>query len=198
MMEIIVSRACGLIVPANSEFNAWFDTIQVTQGCGFLPFYESGAGDPEDDNFKLSDKYSLPVFMCDSNSALHVMKSDTPTRKTKHYDLRWHAVKDWSCNFCFIDSENQLADPMTKPMVSQWKYLCLFIHPLGGQEIKTKSKKGKTESETETEIENELDNLSDYESDNEDVNAALTFCFTSTTVEKWKSKKSKSKSKDTR
>jgi hypothetical protein len=120
------------------------------------------------------------------------MKSDTPTRKTKHYDLRWHAVKDWSCNFCFIDSENQLADPLTKPMMSQWKYLCLFIHPLGGQEIKSKSKsKDDIDNNNENEIDDTLNEFPDYESDIEDAN--LTFCFTSTVVEKWKSKKTKSK-----
>ena len=100
----------------------------MTQSCGFLPFYERGTTHPEDDNFNEADRYHLPVFLCDSSSALHVAKAEDATRKTKHYDLRWHSVKDWAKSFVYVNTETNLADPLTKPMAQQWKYLQLFYH----------------------------------------------------------------------
>ena len=53
----------------------------------------------------------------DNESAIKVADQPLPTKKTKHYNLRWHLVKeDRVKNIAFCPTDFNRADALTKPI----------------------------------------------------------------------------------
>ncbi len=94
-----------------SEYIALFDTLKLTQGQGFLEW--------------LDENQELPgILFTDNKSAIEVAKSSLPTKKTKHFLLRWHEVKEHMENIAHVPTDKNKADPLTKPMANP--LLCFF------------------------------------------------------------------------
>lgn len=77
--------------------------MQVVRGLGFLHIFE---GDPEDEHFDKSQ--GLPPILVDNMSALQVSRMEDHTKKTKHYMLRYAAVKDWGKAFSHVPTDLNL------------------------------------------------------------------------------------------
>lgn len=58
--------------------------------------------------------------MCDNQSAIHLIKNPVFHQRTKHIDVRYHFIRELQengdININFVPTENQLADPFTKPL----------------------------------------------------------------------------------
>ena len=87
-----------------AEYIALFDTIQLSLGQGYLEWF--------------SNNGQLPNLFCDNQSSITVAKSELPTKKTKHFLLRWHLVKDYAKDIAFVPTGINAADPLTKPMMN--------------------------------------------------------------------------------
>jgi hypothetical protein len=65
------------------------------------------------------DFHQVPL-LCDSTSAISVVKNPVLHSWTKHIDVRFHFLRDHSkkgdINFCHVDTHRQLADIFTKPL----------------------------------------------------------------------------------
>jgi len=59
-------------------------------------------------------------LLCDSTSAISVAKNPVLHSKTKHIDVRYHFLRDHTekgdIELCYVDTQNQLADILTKPL----------------------------------------------------------------------------------
>ena len=69
-----------------------------------------------------------PLIFNDNQSALKVSESSLPTKKSKHFYLRMHAVREYFNDLCYISTDLNLADPLTKP-VSFQKSISIFSSP---------------------------------------------------------------------
>ena len=65
-------------------------------------------------------KFSKSPIYCDNTSAINLSKNTTHHARTKHIDIRYHFLRDNICkevvSFDYINSENQIADILTKPL----------------------------------------------------------------------------------
>lgn len=77
--------------------------MQVVRNLGFLHTFE---GDPEDEHFDKSQ--GLPPILVDNMAALQVSRMRDHTKKTKHYMLRYAAVKDWGKSFSHVPTDLNL------------------------------------------------------------------------------------------
>ena len=80
---------------------------------GYLDWYLTTSGE------------KLPLVFTDNQSALAMANSTLVNKRSKHIDLRYHMVKDHVKDLCYCHTDRNLADPLTKPLVSA-KYLSLF------------------------------------------------------------------------
>ena len=69
----------------------------------------------------------LTIF-CDNTSAISIAKNHVQHSRTKHIDLRYHYIRDLVekdiLELCFIETEKQLADILTKPLdTARFEYL---------------------------------------------------------------------------
>jgi len=87
-----------------AEYCALYDTVRMSQGFGLLEW--------------LLVEKDLPLTFCDSQSALALSKCTLVTRRSKHIDLRLHAVKDHVRDLCYCPTEHNKADMLTKPLCS--------------------------------------------------------------------------------
>jgi hypothetical protein len=59
-------------------------------------------------------------LLCDSTSAISIVKNPVLHSKTKHIDVRYHFLRDHQekgdIELCHVDTQNQLADILTKPL----------------------------------------------------------------------------------
>jgi hypothetical protein len=85
-----------------SEYIALFDTLKLTQGQGYLDW--------------LKENRAAPVLFTDNQSAIAVARATLPTKKTKHFLLRWHELRDHADLIAYCPTELNNADPLTKPM----------------------------------------------------------------------------------
>ena len=85
---------------------AQFDTVQLTKSVGFL-LSQLGDYDPEDENFDASEGV-LPPILVDNMSAIQVTQMQEYTKKTKHWMLRYAAVRDWAASFAHVGTHLNL------------------------------------------------------------------------------------------
>jgi hypothetical protein len=121
-----------------AEIQGHFDTVNLVKTLGFLHLY---VGDPEDENWEPGE---LPPILGDNTSAIHVSQAEMATKRTKHYMLRYAAVKDWGDAFSHVETGLNLGDQFTK-ILSADKYVQL-LNPWLGEIVKGKNKSGKSSS----------------------------------------------------
>ena len=65
-------------------------------------------------------KYSY-FFFCDNTSAINLSKNPIQHSRSKHIEIKHHFIRDHvqkkNIALSFVDTENQLADIFTKPLV---------------------------------------------------------------------------------
>ena len=69
----------------------------------------------------LTEPSSTPVPLhVDNDGSIDLAKNQTVSQRTKHVDIRYHfireAIQKRSIKLFYISTENQLADPLTKPL----------------------------------------------------------------------------------
>ena len=94
-----------------AEYVALYDAIRMCENQGYLHWYI------QDDK--------LPLVFCDNQSALSLAKSSVVTKRSKHMDLRFHKVREHFKDLCYVPTNLNKADPLTKPLVGS-KYIDLF------------------------------------------------------------------------
>ena len=95
-----------------SEYVALYDTIKFSQSQGYLDWF--------------LDEGELPLLFCDNQSALNLSKATLVTKKSKHMSLRYHIVRDFAKDLCYVPTGVNRADPLTKPSVGD-KYISMFM-----------------------------------------------------------------------
>lgn len=95
-----------------AEYVGLYDTIQMVQSSGFLEWFTENGG--------------KPLFFGDNMSSIALAKNDLPTKKSKHMQLRFHHVKEFSEDICHCPTGLNMADPLTKPMA---KPMMIFQTP---------------------------------------------------------------------
>ena len=94
-----------------SEYIALFDTIRMSQSCGWLDWF-------------IQNK-EIPTTFTDNRSAIDLSAAEMVTKRSKHIDLRFHMVRDHAKDLCHCSTIVNRADPFTKPLTSE-KYISLF------------------------------------------------------------------------
>jgi len=97
-----------------AEYVGMYDTIKLSLAQGYLDWF-------------LEDR-SLPLTFCDNQSALHLSDSSLVNKKSKHMLLRWHMVRDYKEELCYVPTDVNKADPLTKALPAH-KYMSLFKFP---------------------------------------------------------------------
>ena len=85
-----------------AAYVAIYDTSRMTTSLGFLDWFI------EEDR--------LPLVFVDNQSALKLSANSLVTKKSKHINLRYHAVRDHCKDLCYCPTDKNLADPLTKPL----------------------------------------------------------------------------------
>ena len=98
-----------------SEYVAIFDGLRLTEQQGFL-------------RSMLEDENSFPLFFVDNRSAIDLAKTTVAAKKPKHFMLRWHAVRDRAQNLCWVDTNKNRSEPLTKGL-SRDKHVAMFKAP---------------------------------------------------------------------
>jgi hypothetical protein len=83
---------------------------------------------------------AAPILYCDNISASYLTSNPTYHARTKHIEIDYHFVWDWVAKktllIKFLSSKDQLADILTRPLVSaHFAHLCTNLNicsqPLG-------------------------------------------------------------------
>ena len=106
-------QACRATSTCESEYYACFDCIKLSKSQGFL-------------DFVLEEDQVIPLTLCDNQSAIALAHSSMVTKKSKHIMMRYHEVKDHFESLCFVPTDVNMADPLTKPLPSD-KYVKMFF-----------------------------------------------------------------------
>ena len=94
-----------------AEYCALYDCVRMVMDQGYLNFFvEEG---------------TLPLIFCDNKSAISVAESSLVTKRSKHMNLRLHLVRDHIDDLCYVPTDLNLADPLTKALPGH-KYLKMF------------------------------------------------------------------------
>eukprot|EP00452_MALV-II_sp_L67-6_P000153 gene153-biopygen149 len=133
--SLITTSTCS------AEYVAAFDTIQLSESQGYADWFGN----------------KLPLIFVDSKSALAVADNPLPTKKSKHLAIRYHVVKEWVSSLCYVPTDDNRADPMTKPLTAR-QYVQMFYHRPTKKQIE------------EMEIDDE---------DDEELEATCRFCYVS-------------------
>ena len=94
-----------------AEYIGIFDSIRLTQAQGFLDWFI------EHDN--------VPLIFSDNQSALKLSESALVTKRSKHFMLRYHLVRDHFRSLCFCPGDINRADGLTKPVPAR-TYIEIF------------------------------------------------------------------------
>jgi hypothetical protein len=66
-------------------------------------------------------RYTNIKILCDNTSAINLSKNPIQHSRSKHIEIKHHFIRDHVCKkdveLIFVDTENQLADIFTKPLV---------------------------------------------------------------------------------
>eukprot|EP00392_Amoebophrya_sp_AT5.2_P003651 g3656.t1 len=98
-----------------AEYVAAFDTIRLSLGQGYLDWFMC--------------ERALPLTFVDNRSALDLSRSSIVTKRSKHIHLRFHVVRDHAQDLCWVPTDFNKADPLTKALPAS-AYL-RFFHPDG-------------------------------------------------------------------
>ncbi len=115
-----------------AEYVGLYDSLRLSQGQGYLDWF-------------LEEK-ELPIHFGDNQSSLALAKTSLPTKKSKHFMLRYSLVRDHCKSLCYCPTDDNRADPLTKAVPAQ-KYIQIF---------------DATDMHDEPEQENEEQNLQSY------------------------------------
>eukprot|EP00392_Amoebophrya_sp_AT5.2_P018481 g19033.t1 len=96
-----------------AEYVATYDTVRMSLAQGFLDWF-------------MVDR-SLPLTFVDSQSALCLSKTSLVTKRSKRINLRFHMVRDHAKDLCWVPTDLNRADPLTKKVPTHL-YLKMF-HP---------------------------------------------------------------------
>jgi hypothetical protein len=96
-----------------AEYCAMYDCIRMTLDQGYLNWF----GEQENENF--------PLIFNDNKSAITLSQTTLPTKRSKHFLLRLHMVKDYMQDLCYVNTHLNCADPLTKPLQGN-KYASIF------------------------------------------------------------------------
>ena len=105
-------QSCKALSTCESEYIAGYDCVRLVMNQGYLDFFRE-------------TRHKFPIVMIDNKSAIDVARSSLITKRSKHIDLRYHVLKDHSADLCYVPTDKNLADPLTKALQSS-KYLTLF------------------------------------------------------------------------
>jgi hypothetical protein len=119
---ILYHRGCPIVWSAKrqsiratstceSEYCALYDLLRITQSQGFLDWFQ--------------DQGTLPTLFSDNQSALALASTSVTTKKSKHMEVRLHTLRDFAKDLCYVPTEVNKADPLTKPVPGD-KYIGMF------------------------------------------------------------------------
>ena len=91
-----------------AEYVGLYDSLRLSQGQGYLDWF-------------LEEK-ELPIHFGDNQSSLALAKTSLPTKKSKHFMLRYSLVRDHCKSLCYCPTDDNRADPLTKAVSAQ-KYI---------------------------------------------------------------------------
>jgi hypothetical protein len=104
---------------AEAEYVAASDALVVQDTLGFLDF--------------LTDPGEIPLFV-DNKSAIAIAQSEETTKKSRHFMLRYHKVKEEGRRLYFCPDLLQKADALTKNVpiekrmtLFHTKNFCVFV-----------------------------------------------------------------------
>ena len=70
--------------------------------------------------FKLQSPINIPVIMEDNTGAIKLSNNAQFHKRTKHIDIKHHYIRELveenKLRIIYINTKNQLADPLTKPV----------------------------------------------------------------------------------
>ena len=82
--------------------------------------------------------FSAVIIYCDNQGAIALAKNPESHARSKHIDIQWHyqreKIEDGSIEFKFIQTEQQIADGLTKALTKE-KFL-IFRRALGLEEYR--------------------------------------------------------------
>ena len=93
-----------------SEYIALFDCVQYNRNLGVLSWLL---------------ETEVPIIFCDSEPAMKICNAKLLTKKSRHFQMRVHFVKQYSDRIFCVPTELNRADPLTK-LVPASKYRALF------------------------------------------------------------------------
>jgi hypothetical protein len=82
-----------------AEYLGLYDAIRLVQGSPFVEFFGGEV-----------------LFLGDNKSAIDLSSSSIVTRRSKHIDIRFHLVRDFSEQITHVPTALNLADSLTKPV----------------------------------------------------------------------------------
>ena len=85
-----------------AEYIGMYDTLKLIEGQSYQDWFVQNK--------------QCPLLFCDNQSAITVANSSLPTKKTKHFQLRFHHVKEHADNIAYVPTQLNKSDPLTKPM----------------------------------------------------------------------------------
>ena len=95
-----------------AEYVAAFDSIQLVQGQGYLDYF--------------MEEGESPLYFIDNQAALGLASTSIIGKKSKHINLRYHVVREYSKDLAYCPTDINRADPLTKALPSM-KYMEFFL-----------------------------------------------------------------------
>ena len=83
-----------------AEYVGLFDTIRVVQGCGYRDWFDSSE--------------MFPNVFGDNQSSIAIGRTSLATKKSEHFMLRYHLVRDFAKDLAFCPTDKNRANVFTK------------------------------------------------------------------------------------
>jgi hypothetical protein len=94
-----------------AEYTSMYDLLQFSTRLGCLDWF----GDRE-----------KMLFFNDNKSALQLSKTTLATKRSKHFLLRLHEIRDHARKYLYVPSLQNRADPLTKAVLRE-QYVSIFL-----------------------------------------------------------------------